>query len=100
MGKEKERIQLGIITQAEMRNKAKEELENLRNELHHEEHEAEAKRREALKQRKILEDREEMKRACELQVQMHEHKRRMKVEAHKRAAQQQLLDRRKAFDDA
>merc|ERR1711934_869208 len=118
--------------QAEMKNKAKEELENLRNELHHEEHEAEARRREELKQRKILEDREEMKRASILQMemqekkkatfleeeekirqvllakyaeddrieQMHEHKRRMKVEAHKREAQRLVEMRREAYETA
>lgn len=112
------------------KNKAKEELENLRNELHHEEHEAEARRREELKQRKILEDREEMKRASIMQMemqekkkaaaleeeerirqillakfaeddrieQMHEHKRRMKVEAHKREAERLTQLRREAFD--
>merc|ERR1719197_2021519 len=128
--KEKERIQLKIVAAAEMKNKEKEELENLRNELHHEEHEAEARRREELQQRKKLEDREEMKRASQLQMQMqedkkakaleeeerirevllakfaeddrleqqHEHKRRMKVEAHKREAERLIQLRREAFD--
>jgi len=127
--KEKERIQLAIIAQAEMKNKEKEELEMLRNELHHEEHEAEARRREELQQRKKLEDREEMKRACMLQTEMqekkkaaaleeedrirdvllakfaeddrieqlHEHKRRMKIEAHKREVNRLLELRREAF---
>lgn len=130
--KEKERIQLGIIKQAEMKNKEKEELENLRNELHHEEHEAEARRREELQQRKKLEDREEMKRASIMQAemqehkrntaleeedrirvvllakfaeddrieQMMEHKRRMKVEKHKREAARLIEMRRESFANA
>jgi len=128
--KEKERLQLQIIAAAEMKNKEKEEMELLRNELHHEEHEAEARRREELQQRKKLEDREEMKRACILQAQMQEkkkaaaleeeerirvvllakfaeddrieqmaeHKRRMRVEAHKREAERLVELRREAFD--
>jgi len=127
--KEKERIQLKIVAAAEMKNKEKEELEMLRNELHGEEHEAEARRREELQQRKKLEDREEMKRASLLQMeqqerkkaaalveeekirnillakfaeddrieQMHEHKRRMKIEEHKREAKRQLEARREAY---
>lgn len=72
--KEKERAQLKIMAAAEMKNKEIEELENLRNELHAEEHEAEARRREELQQRKKLEDREEMKRASILQAQIMEKK--------------------------
>jgi len=128
--KEKERLQLKIVAQAMMKNKEKEELENLRNELHTEEHEAEARRREELQQRKKLEDREEMKRASVMQMemqelkkaaaleeeerirtvllgkfaeddrleQMHEHKRRMKLEAHKREAERLLELRREAYE--
>jgi len=128
--KEKERKYMAIVAQAEMKNKEKEELENLRNELHHEEHEAEARRREELQQRKKLEDREEMKRASVMQMemqelkkaaaldeeerirgvllakfaeddrleQMHEHKRRMKLEAHKREAERLLELRRESFE--
>merc|ERR1712139_420011 len=102
----------------------------LRNELHAEEHEAEARRREELKQRKILEDREEMKRASIMQMemqekkkaaaleeeerirqvllakfaeddrleQMHEAKRRMRVEAHKREAARLIELRREAYE--
>jgi len=128
--KEKERLQLQIVAAAESKNKEKEELEQLRNELHGEEHEAEARRREQLQQRKKLEDREEMKAACEVQAQMSEkkkaaaleeeeriravllskfaeddrieqmaeHKRRMKVEAHKREAERLVQLRRESFD--
>lgn len=127
--KEKERIQLKIVAAAEHANKEKDELEMLRNELHHEEHEAEARRREELQQRKKLEDREEMKRASIMQMQMQErkkdaaleeearirdvllakfaeddrieqlseHKRRMRVETHKREAARLLDMRREAF---
>jgi len=128
--KEKERLQLKIVAAAEHRNKAAEELEGLRNDLHAEEHEAEARRREELQQRKQLEDREEMKRASIKQMemqekkkaaaldeeerirlvllakfseddrleQMHEHKRRIKLEAHKRAANRVLEMRREKFE--
>lgn len=128
--KEKERLQLKIMAAAEHANKEKEELEGLRNDLHSEEHEAEARRREQLQQRKKLEDREEMKNACIVQSQMQEkkkqaalveedrirkvllakfaeddrieqlaeHKRRMKVEAHKREAERLVLLRREMYD--
>jgi len=127
--KEKERIALQIREQVGMKNKEKEELEFLRNELHEEEHEAEARRREELQQRKKLEDKEEMRRASELQAQQRdlkrakfleeeakmrdillakfaeddrieqlaEHKRRMKVEAHKREAARLIEMRREAY---
>lgn len=72
--KEKERMQLKIKAAAEQANKDAEEFELLRNELHTEEHEAEARRREELQQRKKLEDREEMKRASLLQMQIQETK--------------------------
>jgi hypothetical protein len=130
MEKEKERLFLQIVGAAEKKNKEKEELELLRNELHHEEHEAEARRREELQQRKKLEDREEMKAACQMQMdlqekkkaaaleeeermrkillakfaeddrieQLGEHKRRMRVEAHKREAARLVELRREAFD--
>lgn len=128
--KEKERLQLKIKAAAEHANKEKEELEGLRNDLHSEEHEAEARRREKLQQRKKLEDREEMKNACVIQCMMQEkkkqaaleeeerirgvllakfaeddrieqlaeHKRRMKVEAHKREAERLVQLRREMYD--
>lgn len=130
VAKEKERKYMKIVKAAEHASKEKEEFELLRNELHAEEGEAEARRREELKQRKVLEDREEMKRASQLQMQMqedkkaqalveeerirgvllakfaeddrleqlHEHKRRMKVEAHKREVERLIQLRREAFD--
>jgi len=130
--KEKERLYFGIIAEAERKNKEAEELELLRNDLHAEEHEAEARRREELQLRKKLEDREEMKRAYFAQMnmqekkkalaleeeeklrvallakfaeddrleQLNEHKRRMKVEAHKREAQRLIDVRREQFDQA
>lgn len=128
--KEKERKYMKIVKAAEHASKEKEEFELLRNELHHEEHEVEARRREELQQRKKLEDREEMKRASQLQMHMqedkkaaalvneerirqvllakfaeddrleqaHEHKRRMKVEGHKREVSRLIELRREAFD--
>lgn len=128
--KEKERKYMKIVAAAEHATKEKEEFELLCGELRVEEAEAEARRREELQQRKKLEDREEMKRASMLQMQMqedkkasaleeeerirqvllakfaeddrleqmHEHKRRMKVEAHKREAQRLVELRREAFE--
>lgn len=130
--KEKERILLGQIEAIAYKNKEKEELELLRCDLHLEEHEAEARRREELKLRKKLEDREEMKRAYISQMdmqekkkaaaleeeerlrtallakfaeddrleQLNEHRRRMKVEAHKREAQRLIDLRREHFEQA
>jgi hypothetical protein len=130
--KEKDRILLGMIGEQEAKNKRAEELEQLRNDLHQEEHEAEARRREEMQLRKKLEDREEMKRAYVTQMdaqerkkalaleeedkirtallakfaeddrieQMNEHKRRMKIEAHKREAQRLIDLRREQFEQA
>lgn len=130
--KEKERIFLRMVGEMASKNKEAEELENLRNDLHQEEHEHEARRREELQQRKKLEDRQEMKQASILQMemqerkkqaqveendrirdtllakfaeddrleQMHEHKRRMKVEAHKREAARLIELRREAYEQA
>lgn len=130
--KEKERILLTMIGDQEERNRAAEELEQLRNDLHQEEHEAEMRRREELQVRKKFEDMEEMKRAYVQQMemqerkketavaeeaklremlmkkfaeddrieQMNEHRRRMKVEAHKREANRLVELRREAFDAA
>lgn len=117
---------------AERASKDKEELEQLRNDLHMEQLEAEARRREELQMRKRLEDREEMKRAYNFQMKMkeekamklqeeedkirgallakfaeddrlelmNEHKRRMKVEAHKREANRLMDIRRQQYEQA
>merc|ERR1712066_478023 len=63
IAKEKERIFLGQMKLAEAKSKEKEELEQLRNDLHAETAEAESRRKEELQMRKKLEDREEMKNA-------------------------------------
>merc|ERR1712151_1250759 len=57
-------------------NKEKEELEQLRNDLHAETAEAESRRKEELQMRKKLEDREEMKNAYLYQMKMKEERRR------------------------
>jgi len=74
---EKKRIlnkQLGLMGKA---NKEKEELEQLRNDLHFQELEAEHRRREELQVRKKLEDRVEMMRAYESQMKLKEEKKQM-----------------------
>jgi hypothetical protein len=75
IAKEKERIFLGQMKAAEMKNKAAGELENLRNDLHAETAEAEKRRREELQMRKKLEDREEMKNAYLYQMRLKEERR-------------------------
>lgn len=65
-----------MIGDAEARNKEQEELEYLRNELYHEEHEAELRRREQEAEQKRLEDRAEMLRAYEEQMAMKEERQR------------------------
>jgi len=76
IAKEKERIFLGQMKLAEAKNKEKEELEQLRNDLHAETAEAEVRRKEELQMRKKLEDREEMKNAYLYQMKMKEDRRR------------------------
>lgn len=66
--KEKERIQLGIIERTAAKNKAAEELEYLRNELNHEEHEHKAREIEKKKAQKRLDDRDDMKKAYAMQM--------------------------------
>merc|ERR1712137_998195 len=73
---EKERIFLGQMKLAEAKNKEKEELEQLRNDLHAETAEAEIRRKEELQMRKKLEDREEMKNAYLYQMKIKEERRR------------------------
>merc|ERR1719192_1718264 len=57
-----------MIKQAEGKNKEKEELERLRNDLYLEQHEAEHRRLEEIKTRKRLEDKEEMANAYKYQM--------------------------------
>mmetsp|Transcript_46710 Transcript_46710/g.104995 ORF Transcript_46710/g.104995 Transcript_46710/m.104995 type:complete len:475 (+) Transcript_46710:41-1465(+) len=119
-----------MLGKMEAKNKEAQELEQLRNDLHQEELEAEMRRREEIQVRKKLEDREEMKNAYLFQMkmkeekaraaaeeeekiraqllkkfaeddrieQMNEHKRRMKVEAHKREAQRLIELRREMYE--
>jgi len=70
--KEKERIQLVIIAATEAKNKAAEELEMLRNDLHLEEHEHKERERERNRIRKRAQDREDMKTAHALQMEQKE----------------------------
>lgn len=69
---EKAKVLKAMLAQAERASKDKEELEQLRNDLHAEQAEAENRRREELKMRKKLEDREEMKQAYLHQMHMKE----------------------------
>jgi len=66
--KEKERILLSIIAAAEAKNKQAEELEQLRNDLHMEEHENKARLVEIRKKEKRDEDREMMNKAYVTQM--------------------------------
>merc|ERR1712139_86586 len=69
-------------------NKEAEELEQLRNDLHFQELEAEHRRREELQVRKKLEDRVEMMRAYESQMQLKEEKKLMDREEEDRFREQ------------
>jgi len=72
--KEKERLQLGIIGVMMAKNKEAEELEHLRNELHAEEHEHKAREKEERKKQKIIQDREDMKAAHAMQMEIKQKK--------------------------
>lgn len=130
--RKKQEVLKAQLAVAERASKEKEELEQLRNDLHMEQLEDEARKREELRMRKKLEDREEMKNAYMFQMrmkeeklrkgqeeeaqirqrllekfaeddrieQMNEHKRRMRVEQHKREAQRLMELRREMFDAA
>jgi hypothetical protein len=71
---EKERVLRAMIGEQEAKNKAAEELAQLRNDLHAEEHESEARRKEEAQMRKRAEDKEEMKRAYINQMELQEAK--------------------------
>lgn len=75
--KEKERILLDMIGAQEAKNKQAEELNYLRNELHHEEHEHKAREKERKKKEKNDQDRDDMKAAYSMQM---EQRRRKDVE--------------------
>merc|ERR1712224_230724 len=68
-----------MIKQAEGKNKEKEELERLRNDLYLEQHEAEHRRLEEIKTRKRMEDKEEMANAYKYQMKCTEEATRQQV---------------------
>jgi len=72
--KEKGRILNAMIGQMQAKSKEKDELEQLRNDLHFEELEEESRRREEMQARKRLEDKEDMKNAYMYQMKMKEEK--------------------------
>merc|ERR1712057_99279 len=74
---EKKRIHSRNVGKMMAASKEAEELEQLRNDLHFQELEAEHRRREELQVRKKLEDRVEMMRAYESQMQLKEEKKKM-----------------------
>eukprot|EP00927_Polykrikos_kofoidii_P079104 TRINITY_DN758_c0_g1_i1.p1 TRINITY_DN758_c0_g1~~TRINITY_DN758_c0_g1_i1.p1 ORF type:complete len:530 (-),score=179.96 TRINITY_DN758_c0_g1_i1:118-1497(-) len=74
IAKEKERVLKGMLGVAERASKEKQELEQLRNDLHMEQLEAESRRREEMQMRKRLEDKEEMKNAYLFQMKVKEEK--------------------------
>merc|ERR1711988_1162673 len=84
----KRRILGEMIGKQMAANKEAEELEQLRNDLHFQELEAEHRRREELQVRKRLEDRVEMMRAYEHQMQLKEEKKRMDREEEERFREQ------------
>merc|ERR550514_2180859 len=85
---EKRRILGEMIGKQMAANKEAEELEQLRNDLHFQELEAEHRRREELQVRKKLEDRVEMMRAYEQQMQLKEEKKQMDREEEERFREQ------------
>mmetsp|Transcript_88743 Transcript_88743/g.123161 ORF Transcript_88743/g.123161 Transcript_88743/m.123161 type:complete len:483 (-) Transcript_88743:197-1645(-) len=129
---EKKRLMNKMVGQMEAKSKEKEMLEYLCNELHFEELEAKSRRQEEQRARKILEDKEELKMACEVQQrakdeklaqaraeeeklraemmqkfaeddrleQLNDHKRRLKLEAHKRETERLLQIRRETYEMA
>lgn len=95
--REKKRILNQMLGVQEARDLAARELEQLRNDLHSEELEAEHRRREQLEARKKLEDREEMKNAFNYQMKVKEEKRQMEKEEEDRFREQ--LMQKYAEDD-
>merc|ERR1712139_439098 len=85
---EKRRVLGEMIGKQMAANKEAEELDQLRNDLHFQELEAEHRRREELQVRKKLEDRVEMMRAYESQMQLKEEKKMMDREEEERFREQ------------
>mmetsp|Transcript_26336 Transcript_26336/g.60768 ORF Transcript_26336/g.60768 Transcript_26336/m.60768 type:complete len:484 (-) Transcript_26336:104-1555(-) len=95
--KEKERRFYGVFSEISNRNKEREELERLRNDLYQEEWEAEMQRRAEQAMRKKLEDREDMRQAFLLQMKMKEEKQAREKE--EEAKMRQVLLEKFAQDD-
>jgi len=95
--REKVKVLNAMIGQIEARNKEAEEFEHLRNDLHHEELEAEARRRDEMMVRKRLEDREDMKNAFNVQLRLREE--RAAKEREEEEKMRQHLMRKFAEDD-
>jgi len=87
---EKQKVLNAMIGKMEAKNKQAQELEQLRNDLHLEELEAEARRREEIQVRKRLEDREDMKNAYVFQMKMKE-ERAASLQAEEEKIREQLL---------
>merc|ERR550514_1901734 len=85
---EKRRVLGEMIGKQMAANKEAEELEQLRNDLHFQELEAEHRRREELQVRKKLEDRVEMMRAYESQMRLKEEKKQMDREEEEKFREQ------------
>merc|ERR1719421_359144 len=85
---EKKRVLGAMIGQQEAANKEAAELEQLRNDLHFQELEAEHRRREELQVRKRLEDRVEMMRAYEHAMHLKEEQKRLDREEEERFREQ------------
>mmetsp|Transcript_17979 Transcript_17979/g.41974 ORF Transcript_17979/g.41974 Transcript_17979/m.41974 type:complete len:489 (-) Transcript_17979:128-1594(-) len=90
--REKERRFYGVFSAIQNRNKEREELEQLRNDLYQEEWEAMMQKREEVAMRKKLEDREDMRQAFVLQMKMKEEKREREKEEELKM-RQVLLDK-------
>lgn len=95
--REKTRVLNAMLGQMEAKNKAVEEMEQLRNDLHLEELEEESRRREEMQMRKRLEDREDMKNAYKFQMKLKE-ERASKAREEEEAIREQLM-RKFAEDD-
>merc|ERR1712205_251218 len=87
---EKKRIFFSMVGEMEAKSKEAEELEYLRNELYHEEHEAELREKERLAEEKRNQDRAEMLRAYEQQMAAKEEKMRVEREEEEKLRAQLL----------
>mmetsp|Transcript_6343 Transcript_6343/g.13855 ORF Transcript_6343/g.13855 Transcript_6343/m.13855 type:complete len:533 (+) Transcript_6343:77-1675(+) len=88
--KEREHVVRNILGQMEAKSKEKEELEQLRNDLHTEEVEAAHRRREQAQKDRRARDREDMKQAYQRQMQEREEKQAAELEEENRIREQLL----------